>query len=86
MFFILQILRQLEVGNRVGSDQVFEAEQVSQKMFAHDQIGPSGIGSANVVENALTDLQQKGAGAAGKIEHRNAAMVREALRNAEAAF
>ena len=79
MPLVAEILRQLQVRDRVGRDQVFEAEQVFQDVLAHDQVGAPGVRPADIVENALEHLQQERAGAAGEVEHRDAVVVGEAL-------
>ena len=52
-------------------------------MVADDQVGTAGIGAADIFENPLADFEQKRAGAAGEIEHRDTAVVGETVDDAE---
>lgn len=69
--------------DRVGRDEIFEAEDVLQHMLANDEARLGRIRAADVVEDAFKHFENEGAGAAGEIEHGDALMVGEALRNAK---
>src|ERR1035437_7562372 len=86
MVLVLEILRQLQVRDRIGSNEVFEPEDMLQEMLAHDQVGAPGVRAADIIERSLKHLQEKGAGAAGEVEHRHALAIGEAIADAKALF
>ena len=55
-------------------------------MLSNDKIGASGVSASDVFEYLLKHLQQERAGAAGKIEHRDARVVGKAIADAESVF
>ena len=85
MLLISQILRQLQVRDRVGRDQVFEAKDILQDVLAHDQVGARPTSGPPMFSKILLKhLQQERTGAAGEIEHGHALVVGEAVLDAEA--
>src|SRR6266852_9449554 len=55
-------------------------------MLTYDWFGPPCVCTANIIENALEHFQQKGAGAAREVTHRDAIVVCQAVTDAEALF
>ena len=70
----------------VWGDEIFEAVDILQEMFAHDQVCMARIGAADIVENALEHFQQKSACAAGEIQHRDALVVGQPRLDGESVF
>ena len=56
---VLEVLRKLEMGDGIWSDQIFEAEDILEQMLANDQVGGAGVGASNLFENALEDFEEK---------------------------
>ena len=86
MLLVLEVLRQLQMRDRVGGDQVFEPEKVLQQVLTHYWVSAPLTRPADVFEDPLKDFQQKSTGAAGEVEHGHALVVGEAIADAEALF
>ena len=64
---VLEVLRKLEMGDGIWSDQIFEAEDILEQMLANDQVGVAGVGASDLFENALKDFEQEGPCTTGEV-------------------
>ena len=55
--------------NRIGRDQIFEAMNVAQHVFAHDMVGAPRVRTADILKYFFEHFEQEGACAAGEIEN-----------------
>ena len=79
MTLILEILRKLEMCDRVRCDQIFESIQILEKVLSHDEVGARVLRTPDVIEDPLEDFEQECTGATGEVEHGDTLVVSQAI-------
>ena len=80
---VVQELRQLQMGDRVGRNQILEAVQVLQNVFSHDVAADA---RRDRLEYLLQHFQEKRARAGGEVQHGHPLAVGQPLTDAEGVF